>query len=103
MVCFSFLSKLCFDLFLFVSIVTLEQLCENVEYIEKYDAIIASEVIEHIIDVDSFIGNIAKLLKVRKTSSFRKCRETPVYSICSNSMLIFYFYFSPKVFVLLLQ
>ncbi|CAF3763227.1 unnamed protein product [Adineta steineri] len=43
--------------------VTLEELCENVEYIEKYDAIIASEVIEHINDVDSFIGNIGRLLK----------------------------------------
>ncbi|UJR32284.1 hypothetical protein I4U23_019749 [Adineta vaga] len=43
--------------------VTLEELCENVEHIEKYDAIIASEVIEHINDVDSFIGNIGKLLK----------------------------------------
>ncbi len=44
---------------------TLEALCENVDYIEKYDAIIASEVLEHINDVDSFIGNISKLLKVR--------------------------------------
>jgi polyprenyldihydroxybenzoate methyltransferase/3-demethylubiquinol 3-O-methyltransferase len=43
--------------------VTLEALCENVDYIEKYDAIIASEVLEHINDVDSFIGNISKLLK----------------------------------------
>ncbi|CAF1255069.1 unnamed protein product [Adineta ricciae] len=43
--------------------VTLEELCENVEHIEKYDAIIASEVVEHINDVDSFIGNIGKLLK----------------------------------------
>jgi len=43
--------------------VTLEELCENFEQIEKYDAIIASEVIEHINDVDSFIGNIGKLLK----------------------------------------
>jgi len=50
--------------------VTLEDLCENVEHLEKYDAIIASEVIEHINDVDSFIGNIAKLLKVRKISIF---------------------------------
>jgi 2-polyprenyl-3-methyl-5-hydroxy-6-metoxy-1,4-benzoquinol methylase len=48
--------------------VTLEDLCENVEHLEKYDAIIASEVIEHVNDVDSFIGNIAKLLKVRKIS-----------------------------------
>ncbi len=45
---------------------TLEELCENVDEIEKYDAIIASEVIEHINDVDSFIGNISKLLKVNK-------------------------------------
>jgi len=43
--------------------VTLEELCENIEHTEKYDAIIASEVIEHINDVDGFIGNIAKLLK----------------------------------------
>ena len=45
---------------------TLEELCENTEYIEKYDGIIASEVIEHINDVDSFIGNISRLLKVNK-------------------------------------
>lgn len=45
---------------------TLEELCENVKYLEKYDAIIASEVIEHINDVDSFIGNIGRLLKVKK-------------------------------------
>ncbi|CAF3451334.1 unnamed protein product [Rotaria sp. Silwood1] len=44
--------------------VTLEELCEDVEQIEKYDAIVASEVIEHINDVDSFIGNISRLLKV---------------------------------------
>lgn len=50
--------------FRFGSLVTLEELCENVEHIEKYDAIIASEVVEHINDVDSFIGNIGKLLKV---------------------------------------
>ncbi|CAF0765488.1 unnamed protein product [Rotaria sordida] len=43
--------------------VTLEELCENVEQIEKYDAVIASEVIEHINDVDTFIANISKLLK----------------------------------------
>lgn len=49
---------------------TLEELCENIEHIEKYDAIIASEVIEHINDVDSFIGNIAKLLKVKKNKNF---------------------------------
>lgn len=53
------------DLFLFVSIVTLEELCENTEQREKYDAIIASEVVEHINDVDGFIGNMSKLLKVR--------------------------------------
>jgi hypothetical protein len=35
--------------------VTLEELCENVEQIEKYDAIIASEVIERINRVHSFI------------------------------------------------
>jgi 2-polyprenyl-3-methyl-5-hydroxy-6-metoxy-1,4-benzoquinol methylase len=46
--------------------VTLEELCDNVEQIEKYDAIIASEVIEHINNVDNFIGNISKLLKVKK-------------------------------------
>ncbi len=45
---------------------TLEELCDNVEQIEKYDAIIASEVIEHINNVDNFIGNISKLLKVKK-------------------------------------
>ena len=48
----------------FVGTVTLEELCENVEQTEKYDAVIASELIEHITDVDSFIGNMAKLLKV---------------------------------------
>jgi len=46
--------------------VTLEELCDNVEQIEKYDGIIASEVIEHINNVDNFIGNISKLLKVKK-------------------------------------
>jgi len=45
--------------------VTLEELCENIEHIEKYDAIIASEVLEHVNDVDSFIGNISRLLKVK--------------------------------------
>ncbi len=54
-----------FHRFSFVSIVTLEELCENIEHIEKYDAIIASEVLEHINDVDSFIGNISRLLKVK--------------------------------------
>jgi 2-polyprenyl-3-methyl-5-hydroxy-6-metoxy-1,4-benzoquinol methylase len=50
--------------------VTVEELCENVEEIEKYDAIIASEVIEHINDVDSFIENLSKLLKVQKSKFF---------------------------------
>jgi 2-polyprenyl-3-methyl-5-hydroxy-6-metoxy-1,4-benzoquinol methylase len=49
--------------------VSLEELCENPEEKEKYDAIIASEVIEHIKDVDNFIGNISKLLKVRQNKS----------------------------------
>jgi 2-polyprenyl-3-methyl-5-hydroxy-6-metoxy-1,4-benzoquinol methylase len=50
--------------------VTVEELCENVEEIEKYDAIIASEVIEHINDVDSFIENLSKLLKVQESKFF---------------------------------
>ena len=50
--------------FFFVSAVTLEELCENSEHHKKFDAIIASEVVEHINDVNSFIGNIGKLLKV---------------------------------------
>lgn len=54
--------------FLFVSIVTLEELCENVEQLEKYDAIIASEVLEHVNNVDSFIVNLSKLLKVKISS-----------------------------------
>lgn len=49
-----------------VSAVTLEELCEQVEHREKYDAVIASEVLEHITNVDNFIGNISKLLKVRE-------------------------------------
>jgi 2-polyprenyl-3-methyl-5-hydroxy-6-metoxy-1,4-benzoquinol methylase len=52
--------------------VTLEELCENVEHIEKYDAIIASEILEHINDVDSFIANISKLLKVKTFLLMRK-------------------------------
>ncbi|CAF1008432.1 unnamed protein product [Rotaria magnacalcarata] len=43
--------------------VTLEELSENVEQIGKYDGIIASEVLEHINNVDGFIGNASKLLK----------------------------------------
>ena len=53
-----------------VSAVTLEELCERFEHREKYDAVIASEVLEHISNVDTFIGNIGKLLKVR-TSAVR--------------------------------
>lgn len=49
----------------FVSLVTLEELCENFEHQEKYDGIIASEVLEHVNNVESFIGNIHKLLKVK--------------------------------------
>jgi 2-polyprenyl-3-methyl-5-hydroxy-6-metoxy-1,4-benzoquinol methylase len=49
----------------FGSTVTLEELGEDVQHINKYDAIIASEVLEHINDVDHFIANIGKLLKVR--------------------------------------
>ncbi len=56
---------------------TLEELCENIEQREKYDAIIASEVLEHINDVDSFIGNISKLLKVKRIffSSTKKTKN----------------------------
>jgi len=50
--------------------VTLEELCENAEQREKYDAIIASELIEHINDVDGFIGNLGKLLKVNQSFVF---------------------------------
>ena len=49
---------------MFVSLVTLEELCENFEHKEKYDGVIASEVLEHVNDADGFIGNIHKLLKV---------------------------------------
>jgi len=45
--------------------VTLEELCENIEHREQYDGVIASEVVEHVNDVDGFIGNIHKLLKPR--------------------------------------
>jgi 2-polyprenyl-3-methyl-5-hydroxy-6-metoxy-1,4-benzoquinol methylase len=45
--------------------VTLERLAEDMQYRNKYDAVIASEVIEHINDVDTFIGNINQLLKVQ--------------------------------------
>ncbi len=50
---------------------TVEGLCENIEQIEKYDAVIASEVIEHVNDIDSFIGNIGKLVKVKKSKFIR--------------------------------
>ncbi|CAF0767414.1 unnamed protein product [Didymodactylos carnosus] len=43
--------------------VTLEQLCEDQSEHEKYDAIIASEVFEHINDIDKFVENTNKLLK----------------------------------------
>ena len=45
---------------------TLEEICENFEHKEKYDGVIASEVLEHVNDVDGFIGNIHKLLKVNR-------------------------------------
>lgn len=43
----------------------MEELCENVEHLEKYDAVIASEVLEHVNNVDNFILNIGKFLKVK--------------------------------------
>ena len=43
----------------------MEELCENVEHLEKYDAVIASEVLEHVNNVDTFILNIAKFIKVK--------------------------------------
>ncbi|CAF2518665.1 unnamed protein product [Rotaria sp. Silwood2] len=61
--------------------VTLEELCEDIEQIEKYDAIIASEVIEHINDVDSFIGNISKLLKSKGLCFITTLNQT-VASYC---------------------
>lgn len=78
---------------LFVSIVTLEELCKNVEHQNSYDGIIASELLEHITDVDHFIGNMGKLLKVR----FNSWERTIRYRITFN---IFLFLSSQKVFVL---
>lgn len=51
----------------------MEELCENVEHLEKYDAVIASEVLEHVNNVDNFILNIGKFLKVKIHS--RKTRQ----------------------------
>lgn len=54
---------------------TLEELCENIEHREQYDGVIASEVVEHVNDVDGFIGNIHKLLKVNRKSNLDKRKK----------------------------
>lgn len=62
--CLFFTLSPLFDWFFFVTTVALEELCEDFEYRAKYNAVIASEVIEHINALDTFIDNKRKLIKI---------------------------------------
>ena len=58
-----------------VSTVTLEELCEQEK--DKYDAVIASEVLEHVNDVDAFLGNMTRLIKVSVA-----CSHATISTVC---------------------
>lgn len=65
---------------------TLEELCENIEHREQYDGVIASEVVEHVNDVDGFIGNIHKLLKVNRKSNLDERKNKQRIRLASRSL-----------------
>lgn len=65
----------------------MEELCENVEHLEKYDAVIASEVLEHVNNVDTFICNIGKFLKVTSYSSIHDSRISSSQKVNVSSLL----------------
>lgn len=71
---------------------TLEELTEEEENDEAFDAIVASEVVEHLADVDTFVHCCYRMLKVTITLMLTQTSVPDSYLISWSHSLMYWFY-----------